>query len=831
MRLAASDQADAIKDARQLLFALARFPEVRALDPRVCSTFFVNLMDQYPQYANLGIVASDGRLVCSVSGLDQQLQFADREFLHHVLETRDFGNGLDEGLTADRTMLHFGYPILDDEGQAQSIVFSSMDILRLSQLAAEAQLPQGTTLSIIEDTGRILARHPDPDLWVGQSVVESALFTAILSQEGEGTADTTGIDDIPRLFAFTTLLGLFPGVNAYIVIGIPSSGAFAGANEILARNLAGLGIVTILAIAAGWLGGNIFVLRWVDVLVRAAQQINAGDLTVQTGLPYGKGELGQLAHAFDEMTVSLNHRIAERDRAEAALYESQRSLLTLMSHLPGMAYRCHNDSDRSMIFASEGALDLTGFHPAALAQNRTVSYADLIHPDDREAVMERIQVAVEKDQPFRLTYRIRTHSGELKWVSEQGQKVVSAEDGISPLEGLIVDVTERVLAYQMLEQRVADRTRELSALYDVTAVASESLELQTVLDRSLDQVLSVMTSDVGAIHLLEETDRLLHLAASRGVTSNGDDHINAIAVGEGLAGLVIERGEPFTVPDVSVAPRPLLAIPTRHGQAYVGVPIRAKGRILGVLSVIGVMGRQFDEDEVTLLDSIADHVGVAVDNARLYQQAEQLAVMNERHRLARELHDAVSQSLYSLSLWAEAGRRMVGNGNLSRAEDYLTRVGDTAKQALKEMRLLVYELRPPTLQKEGLAKALQNRLDAVEGRYGITARLVIDEPLELPALFEDELYRIAQEALNNIMKHAAANLVTLSIRQEGRRIHLKVVDNGSGFDARTVLDQGGMGLSNIRERAERLGGAATISSTPDEGTVVQVIVTLPEKSE
>jgi signal transduction histidine kinase len=243
-----------------------------------------------------------------------------------------------------------------------------------------------------------------------------------------------------------------------------------------------------------------------------------------------------------------------------------------------------------------------------------------------------------------------------------------------------------------------------------------------------------------------------------------------------------------------------------------------------VLSVIGEVGQQFGAEEVALLDTIADQIGVAVENAKLYQQAEQLAVMKERSRLARELHDSVTQALYSMTLLAEAAGRRVGAGNLEQVENYLARLGEAAQQSLKEMRLLVHELRPPVLEREGLVGALQQRLDAVEGRSGVETRLRVEGTLELPAPVEEELYRIAQEALNNALKHAAATLVTIHIHADDQGVELEVADNGVGFNPEAVSDRGGVGLVSMRERAERLDGSLTIFSALGEGTRVRITV-------
>jgi len=210
-------------------------------------------------------------------------------------------------------------------------------------------------------------------------------------------------------------------------------------------------------------------------------------------------------------------------------------------------------------------------------------------------------------------------------------------------------------------------------------------------------------------------------------------------------------------------------------------------------------------------------------------QAEELAVLEERNRLARELHDSVTQSLYSLTLFSHAARRMSEDLGEERLQRQIEQIGTTAVKALKEMRLLVYELRPPELKKEGLIRAIRQRLEAVEGRSGVEARLVVDELVRLPQSVEQELYRIANEALNNALKHAAATSVVVYLRQIDGRIELEIVDDGIGFEPENVRDRGGLGLASIRERAEQLGGTATIHSAPGEGTSVKVAISLEKE--
>lgn len=227
------------------------------------------------------------------------------------------------------------------------------------------------------------------------------------------------------------------------------------------------------------------------------------------------------------------------------------------------------------------------------------------------------------------------------------------------------------------------------------------------------------------------------------------------------------------------------------------------------------------------------HVGAMIDisDRVLLSEAQARAALEERQRLARELHDSVTQSLYSLTLLAEASRRTAQNGEINKVVDNITRLGETAQQALKEMRLLVYELRPLALESTGLVDALQHRLDAVEKRAGVDAQLRVDLKVDIPAEMENTLYRIAQEVLNNSLKHAEASRVLVNLCNHDKDIELTIKDDGKGFDVEAAQGQGGMGLSNIRERVEALGGTWSISSGPRQGTVVLIQIRLNGQDE
>ncbi|HJY82107.1 MAG TPA: cache domain-containing protein, partial [Candidatus Binatia bacterium] len=325
-QLAAADQAQLIQGAHQLLTALAQLPAVHAGDSATCTTFFTKLLKQYPVYANLGAAQANGEVFCSVVPLTQPVSVASSAWFQQVVQSREFVIGeYQRSLVTGEFTLVLGYPLLDAADQVQGVVAAALDLGQLNQLAAQARLPGGATLTAVDRNGTIVAHHPNPQRWVGTALPEAPLIKAMLAQ-GEGTAEVPGVDGIQRLYAFTQVRGA-AAVGMYVSIGIPTEVAFADAKRRLVRNLALLGLVSLLMLAAAWTGSNLLVLHRVNALVSATQRLRAGDLSARTGLPDGQGELDQLAVAFDSMAEALEQRATVHQHAEEMLQILSRQLL------------------------------------------------------------------------------------------------------------------------------------------------------------------------------------------------------------------------------------------------------------------------------------------------------------------------------------------------------------------------------------------------------------------------------------------------------------------------------------------------------------------------
>ncbi len=357
-----------------------------------------------------------------------------------------------------------------------------------------------------------------------------------------------------------------------------------------------------------------------------------------------------------------------------------------------------------------------------------------------------------------------------------------------------------------LAQSVESRTNELATIYQVTALAGESLQLQTILNRALQSVLEVAESEKGTIHLVKEKSEL---AAYLGFKSSEE----ARCFGDEKAQAIITNHKPLT-------------LKTNHVLVdnYYGVPIRVGNHILGALSIYfnKKHSNNADPNLATLLTATADHLGIVVESIRLRRKAERAAILEERSRLARELHDSVTQLMYSVNLFARAGKDAYRLNDLKQGERNLSRLEDISRQALKELRLLLFELRPPELEQEGLIGALQHRLDAVEGRSGVGTQLLVNGESVVPQEFEEVLYAVSKEALNNTLKHAKATSVTIKLYADSENIILTVLDNGIGFDPNSKACLGGIGLSTMSERAALLGGELEVISAHGQGTTIKL---------
>ncbi|HEX4692713.1 MAG TPA: GAF domain-containing sensor histidine kinase [Solirubrobacteraceae bacterium] len=296
----------------------------------------------------------------------------------------------------------------------------------------------------------------------------------------------------------------------------------------------------------------------------------------------------------------------------------------------------------------------------------------------------------------------------------------------------------------------------------------------------------------------------------------------------GLLGAMLEGPEPHRTQDIHTDPRFRGWWPRTHPdmRSFLGVPIVAPEGIIGAFYLTGKEGADaFGDGDLEVIELLAAHAAIAITNARLYERSRELSTLAERNRLALELHDVVSQKLFGLVLTAESAATLLDREPAA-AREQLARVRDTAREALAELRSLIFELRPPDLDADGLAGALRKHVEVMRALHPTAIDLDVDAAASTCETARDrEVLRIAQEALHNALRHAGATHVAVHLHGRDGTLALEVADDGAGFDPADPEVRGRhLGLTSMEERAERLGGRLEIASAPGAGATVRLEV-------
>lgn len=385
------------------------------------------------------------------------------------------------------------------------------------------------------------------------------------------------------------------------------------------------------------------------------------------------------------------------------------------------------------------------------------------------------------------------------------------------------------------------------ALGRVSAAISGLQDLDAILKIGVDTVLDIMNGDVGGIMLLDGPTKTLHYRVYHNLSPKYAKEMR-LRLGEGIAGKVAQSGKAKLVEDLASEPNaahPSL-ISTEGLRAFVSVPLQAKGSVLGVMNVASHTPRRFSKRDMLILDSIGDQLGIAIEQANLYEQlrrsreryrrlAQQILVAQEeeRRRIARELHDETSQTLSGLALNLQALVEMADMTDINNIEfkARLKKVHSLAVQIGNEVNRLIADLRPTLLDTLGLIPAIRHYAETNLTPTGINVSFKFDESLStFPSQMEAGLFRIIQGTVGNVLHHSKAKNVTISLQKQGNELALQITDDGVGFAiskiTRIEKSGRGAGLLSMKERARLLGGRCSIDSKPGKGTKVNVLVPL-----
>ncbi|MGC9523216.1 MAG: GAF domain-containing protein [Anaerolineae bacterium] len=374
-----------------------------------------------------------------------------------------------------------------------------------------------------------------------------------------------------------------------------------------------------------------------------------------------------------------------------------------------------------------------------------------------------------------------------------------------------------------------DRRMQIEALYQADEELYEHLEVDEVLSALVNVAVDILKVEKSAILVWDEAHERLYPRAARGFDPNTLRRMS-FGRGEGLIGQVAADAKPAIVQDTATDRRADWSITyPEHIRSFIHVPVVIDGEVFAIFNVSYSQPRALDDADVRLVVALAQRAASAIQNARLHEQAQQAAILEERQRLARELHDAVTQTLFSASIIADILPRL-WRQDPDQALWRVAELRELTRGALAEMRTLLLELRPAALAETPIGELLHQLGEATVGRARVPVTVDVDADEDLSFDVKVAFYRIAQEALNNIVKHANATEVWVALKANDEHATLQIRDDGVGFDPQRPRP-GNLGLDIMRERAASIGATLCIDTRPGEGTTITAAWPQPESAE
>ena len=438
-----------------------------------------------------------------------------------------------------------------------------------------------------------------------------------------------------------------------------------------------------------------------------------------------------------------------------------------------------------------------------------------------EAYYRQMWTTITSGQTWRGEFYNKRKDGTFYWEQATIAPVVDESGEITGFIAVKEDITERKQAEEALKRRV----EELAVLNRIAQLVATVTEMPEALKAVVEITAHLLAASSAAI-IVWQGDRLEVRARFDSGHEPAEEVdgflplLQAAAIREPL-----QQGQVLSIADAEALALPTEAIAAfraRNLKALLLVPLRVRGTTFGLVAVARERtGPAFSEAEVSLAETIATDVAAAIENARLYERAQELAVIQERSRLARDLHDSVTQTLYSVALLAETLPR-VWERHPQEAWQALNDLHRLARGALGEMRTLLLELRPAILLEKDLADLLRQLAEAAMGRAQLQVETRVRGERSLPGEVRIVLYRVTQEALNNVLKHAAASRAVVELDLGPEQVVLRVQDDGRGFDPQGDSGQG-FGVQNMADRAAGIGARFHLWSQPGQGTGIELV--------
>jgi PAS domain S-box-containing protein len=466
-RLVSAQHQSALEGTQGLLIALAESPEVNGNDPAVCQDFLGYIHRQFPNYLSFSVILPDGEIWCDSQAGPGGVLDVHPEILQMAAERQGFAAG-DYHLHGDGPAgIPLVYPVVGSDGRIEKYLVTILSLNWFYEVADGVRLPELAALLAIDSQGTILARQPEPHLWVGQTLPEAPAVSAILEKRDEGLAEVLGLDGINRLYAFSPLSS-DGDETAYVSIGIPTQVAYAQVNQQLAQNLLLLVGVALFAFVVTWVLGDQFLIQPINALMEATRRLETGQLNARANLKYDYGEISLLSSSFDQMADTLEER-------ERQILQAEAKFRTLVEQVPAIIYTVALDEEIRFLYVSPQVEDIFGF-----LQGNWLADANLwiqgIHEDERDQVLQQMQQAITEHKPFQAEYRFTARNGTRLWIRDEALLVYDLDGTPLFLQGILLNITERKEAEAALRVYAVQLERSNRELQDFAYIASHDLQ-------------------------------------------------------------------------------------------------------------------------------------------------------------------------------------------------------------------------------------------------------------------------------------------------------------------------------------------------------------------
>jgi putative nucleotidyltransferase with HDIG domain len=637
-RLGSESQLRVVTTARDLLRTLAEVEILRS-DAAACNALLHSLFAERPEYSVVGVADLQGNVRCASLPPSGPVNYADRDWFQKVVQTRRAAVGhFVIGRISGRPVLPLAYPLMDERERLVGVVFLGIDLQPASQMFATLDLPPGSTVTLLDPAGTVLARYPfEEGQWIGKSVADLSLVQTILSHPGSGYTEDLGPDGVKRIYGFTPVT-LDDQPWGYLMVGMDEKEVYRVVGQIFRTNLLRGGVVILLALVGAWLFGERLMLRRVYHLVTAVQRLAEGDFSARTELPGGGDEIGYLARAFNAMTEALAERERARQQALAALQEREATLrhAQAIAHVGSWTL----DLTTRQVTWSEEMYCIFQLPPHTPIHEHT--FLEFVLPEDRPQVETAWRSALA-GAPYNVEARIRV-GDEIRWVYDWAE--IERDTQGNPRR--VLGVTQDITALKEAQLRVEQQLQTLSALYEGSRQLALSLDLDEVARNVMRAAVEIFGARLAWVGLAE-LDGTMRVLGWYPPDAPYLEHIRVrwdeTPEGMGPTGRAIRSGQPVVIEDIATAPEMRVWHEAARAAGFVtsaAFPLATRGHFVGALNVYSDRRGFFTPERREMFQAFAHQAAAALENARLFEETNRRLA---RIQALRRIDLAISSTL------------------------------------------------------------------------------------------------------------------------------------------------------------------------------------------